>query len=174
MVNPFQLIAERLAEYGFYNFFLPWIITTAVFWGLFKKSGILGSDVVNGVLALAVSFFIWGYLISPAAVEITTPLSTFFTQMSIIVLVFLFGIVGASMLYPDFGGALKESIRGGGWLWVSIVIAVLLVFMSGLGGVIFKRPGIGVGGDITTIIYVLAVIVIGIFILSTVTSGGGG
>jgi len=54
MVAPFQIIAERLGEMGFYNFFVPWIITAAVIWGLLKKSNMFESSGLNAVLSLYV------------------------------------------------------------------------------------------------------------------------
>lgn len=171
MINPFQLVAERLAEYGFFGFMLPWLITSAVFYGLLKKSGIFSSEMINGLLSISVAFFIWGYLISPVAVELTTPLSTFFTQLSIIVVVFLFGLVAISMFHPDLGKTLSEVVKGGSFIWIGVVIVVLLLFMSGLGGIVF-RIGKGVAGDITVLFYVLLVFMIGLFILGSIKSGG--
>lgn len=171
MINPFRLVAERLAEYGFFGFMLPWLITTAIFYGLLKKSGIFPSEMINGILSISVAFFIWGYLISPVAVELTTPLSTFFTQLSVIVVVFLFGLVGVSMFHPDLGETLANLVKGGGFIWVGVVVVVILLFMSGLSGLIFRIGG-GVAGDITVLFYVLFIFIIGAFIMGLTTRGG--
>lgn len=152
MVNPFQLIAERMAEIGFYDFLLPWMITAAVFWGLLKRSNLFESPGVNAIVALAASFFLWGYVIGVASINVGGVMSTFMTQLSLILVAFLFVVVGATMFYPSIGD-LYESVKGSQWIIMSLVIGILLVVLSGMLGPVFSRLQFtGRSGDVMVIV----------------------
>jgi len=174
MVNPFQLIADRLADLGIFSFFLPWLITAAVFWGLLKKSGIFGST-INAILSLSVSFFLWGYLISAYAVDIGTPLSIFITQGTVFILVFLFGLVAASMFYPKFGEVLTGVFKGKLMIWIFMAIFFgVLFFTSGLHRVLIWGPETtGVESDVGTMVIILIALIVGVLILVGVQRAGG-
>ena len=105
MANPFQLITEMMADLGLFSFFLPWIITAAVMWGLLKRSKMFDPS-INAILSIAVSFFIWGFL-ARTAFDMGGPLATFITQGFVFMLVFVVSLVGASMFYPKFSETLN-------------------------------------------------------------------
>ena len=173
MVSPFQLIAEKLATLGFYSFFLPWLITAAVIWGLLKKSGFFGSF-VNAVIALSVSFFIWGYLVTAYATPLAAPLSAFILQGSVIILVFLFALIGASMFYPKFPETLGEKTKSMIWVFIGIFVGGLF-FTSGLYRVLsFGPPATGIAGDVTTLTIILVALIVGILVLTFIQGGKKG
>lgn len=173
MVNPFQLITERLADLGMFTFFLPWLITAAIMWGLLKRSKIF-DPTINAILSIAVSFFIWGYL-ARTAFEIGGPLSAFLTQGFVLIIVFVFALVGASMFYPKFPETLAEIFKSSAMIWIFIGIFFgALFFTSGLYTVLFTGPPVsGVQGDVNSMIVMLAALIIGILILVGVQRGVG-
>jgi len=173
MVNPFQLITERLVDLGVFSFFLPWVITAAVMWGLLKRSKI-SDPTINAILSIAVSFFIWGYLAN-TAFEIGEPLAAFITQGFVLMLVFVFGLVGASMFYPKFSETLTEVFKSSSMIWIFLGLFVgVLFFTSGLYKVLYPGyPSTGVRADVEAMIIMLAALIIGILILVGVQRGVG-
>jgi len=173
MVNPFQLITERLADLGIFSFFLPWVITTAVMWGLLKRSKMFDPS-INAILSIVVSFFIWGYL-AQAAFEIGTHLAAFITQGFVLMLVFVFGLVGASMFYPKFSETLTEVFKSSMMIWVFLGLFVgVLFFTSGLHEVLFYGSAdTGIQSDVQNMIIMLVALIIGILILVGVQRGAG-
>jgi len=174
MVNPFQLITERLVDLGVFSFFLPWIITAAVMWGLLKRSKVF-DPTINAILSIAVSFFVWGYL-AQTAFEIGAPLAAFITQGFVLMLVFVFGLIGASMFYPDFSKTLTEVFKSSSMIWIFLGLFVgVLFFTSGLFTVLFAGPsGTGIQTDVQNMIIMMAALIIGILILVGVQRGVGG
>jgi len=173
MVNPFQLITERLAGLGIFSFFLPWIITAAIMWGLLKRSKMFDPS-INAILSIALSFFIWGYL-AQTAFEIGAPLAAFITQGFVLILVFVFGLVGASMFYPKFSETLTEVFKSSSMIWIFLGLFFgVIFFTSGLYTVLFTSPlGTGIQADVQAMIIMLAALVIGILILVGVQRGVG-
>ncbi len=150
MDNLFQMIAIRLGELGFYDFLLPWLITSAIIWGLLQKSKIFGESAVaiNSVLSLAISFLVWGFLAS-SGFSIAGPLSHFFTMIAVVIIVISVGLIASSLFYPDFGKNLTDVFKGSGWIVAFLVIVGILFILSGLTSVLTKNlPKFGVGKDI--------------------------
>lgn len=175
MANPFQLIAKNLQELGIIGFFLPWIITAAIFWGLLKKSKIFESSIVNAIISLGASFFVMSYIFTSSTFDFGTALSVFITQATVIIIVFLFSLIGASMFYPKFDEVLAEKFKGTMvWVFIGLFMGALF-FTSGLYMVLNSFPTTGVQGDVTTMIIILVALIIGMLILvgvSRSTKGG--
>ncbi len=171
MVSPFEIAAQKIGELGFFNFVIPFFITLAVFYGLLKRSNLFSTG-INALLSISVSFFIWGYLVTTSGAELGVPFSKFFTQTTVIILVFLFSLVGASMFYPDFNEALKKAFPGGQFVWLFFGILIVIFFVtSGLGNV----TGIQnlIGSQAGVMVLVLFLLFIGVLI-ATLAGGGGG
>lgn len=174
MASPFQLIAENLQELGIIGFFLPWLITATIFWGLLRKSKMFESSIVNGILSLGASFFVFSYLYTGTSFDFGTALSVFITQATVIIIVFLFSLVGASMFYPKFDEVLTEKFKGTMvWVFIGLFMGALF-FTSGLYRVLDSFPTTGVQGDVTTIIMILVALIIGVLILAGVSRTSGG
>ena len=173
MLNPFQLITDRLADLGIFSFFLPWVITAAIMWGLLKRSKMF-DPTINAILSISVSFFVWGYLAS-TAFEIGAPLAAFITQGFVLMLVFVFGLVGASMFYPKFSETLTEVFKSSWIIWMFIGLFFgVLIFTSGLYTVLSSGyQGTGIQADVNAMIIMLAALIIGILILVGVQRGAG-
>jgi hypothetical protein len=175
MLDPFHLIIDRMTELGVINFFIPWIITTTVFWALLNKSKIFESPFVNAILSISVAFLFWGYLISPVAIQLGKNLSLFIAQGFVIIIVFMFGLLGASMFYPKFGEFLTESFKKRTMIWVFLALFFgVLFFTSGMYKVlIWENPTPGVRTDVTMLIVMLSALIIGMLILVGVKWGLG-
>jgi len=177
MVSPFQIVAERLGELGVYDFLLPWLITSALMWGLLKKSQIFGEDaiVINSVLSIAISFFLWGSLAIAGRTDVGVSLSKFFTQMVFLGIGFMVILVIGSLFFPDFPKKLTETIPVETMFWIIVVIGIILLVGSGLfnlGSLFYnflhsftKVPG----GDIGLVL--IAVIIL--LLILMITSGFG-
>lgn len=176
MVSPFEVIAVKLGELGVYSFFLPWVMTAALFWGLLKKSGVFESPSTNGVFSLVISFFVWGYLTSSGAVDIAIPLSTFIMQSSVFILLFLFAIIGGSMFYPDLSKVLVEQMKRRTMIYMFLGIFSLVFFTSGLYRIILgpSTTTTGPRGDINMIVAIIATFIIFILIIYGIQRGGVG
>jgi len=171
MPDLFRPIAEKLIELGFLGFFLPWLITAAIFWGLLKKSKLFDSIIINTILALSASFFLWGYLIGPTAIEIGGPLSIFMAQVSVLILVIVFGLVAASMFYPDLSKTLGETFKTRSAMYIMIALFFGLFFTSGLYRILIPEDVFtGSQGDVYTLILILAIMVGGLFIIIGIQS----
>ncbi len=165
MPDLFRPIAEKLIELGFLGFFLPWLITAAIFWGLLRKSKLFDSIIINAILALSASFFLWGYLIGPTAIEIGGPLSIFMAQVSVLILVIVFGLVGASMFYPDLSKTLGETFKSRSAMYIMIALFFGLFFTSGLYRILIPEDAFtGPQGDVYTLVLILAIMIGGLFI----------
>jgi len=134
MVSPFEAVARRLGELGVYDFLLPWLITSAIIWGLLEKSQIFGEGkaAINSVLSISISFFIWGFLIFTGSKEVGSSLSKFFTQMSFVAVGFAVILLVGSLFYPDFPEALEERIPKESMFWIVVVIGLVIAISVGL------------------------------------------
>ncbi|MBL7169399.1 MAG: hypothetical protein ISS48_00065 [Candidatus Aenigmarchaeota archaeon] len=134
MVNPFQRVAEKLGELGFYDFLLPWLITSAILWGLLSKSKLFGENavVINSVLSISISFFIWGFIIFTGS-DIGVGLSKFFTQMTFIAIGFAVILIIGSLFFPgDFSKILMEKRAAETLFWIIVIIGIVVLIGSGL------------------------------------------
>jgi hypothetical protein len=176
MLDPFHLIVDRLINLGVINFFIPWIITSTVFWALLNKSKLFGSAFVNAILSISLAFLFWGYLVSPVAIQLGTHMSMFIAQGFVIIFVFLFGLLGASMFYPKFDEFLTGAFKKRTMIWVFLALVFgVLFFTSGMYKVlIWESPAPGVRGDVTMLIIMLVALIIGMLILVAAKYGLGG
>ncbi len=132
MANPFEIVVQQLIDLGFYNFLFPFIITAALFFALLKKSKILGESVsINAAVSLSVAFLVFGFPVL-AGISLATPLATFFTQVTVWILIIVVGLVFASFFYPDLTGFLSKMITSRTMLFEMITLGVALMIISGL------------------------------------------
>jgi hypothetical protein len=153
-MNPMEVTIQKMRELGFFQFILPFIMTSAIFYGALRKSQIFGDPdknvTVNGIVALVAAFMVWSYPII-AGVNIETQLATFFTHGMIATVAIMLGLIVSSMFMPpnlpEFLG--KKFQTGRGWsiiLIVSILVGVIVLISSGLIGVLLPQ-GISLGGE---------------------------
>jgi hypothetical protein len=155
-MNPMELTIQKMRELGFFQFILPFIMTSAIFYGALRKSKIFGEPdknvTVNGIVALVAAFMVWSYPVI-AGVNIETQLATFFTHGMIATVAIMLGLIVSSMFMPpDLPKFLSEKFKTGRmWtviLLVGILVGVIVLISSGLIGVFLPQGiSLGDGGD---------------------------
>src|SRR5437879_1623057 len=104
----------RLAQLGFFNFFLPFLLTLAVFFGLLRKSKIFGEPeqniAVNGVVAIVAAFMVWSYPVL-AGVDVATQFAKFFFDVLVVFMGIVVSLLIVGMfLPPDLPARLSEKL----------------------------------------------------------------
>lgn len=179
MADIFTPVIERLRDIGAFNFLFPYMLTSAVFYGLLRKSQVFGkpdeNTAVNAVVSLIASLMVWAYPII-AGVDIETQLVAFFTQGLVVTLVFMLALLITGMfLPPDLPKHLAEGLfsgnKAGGILVVGIVIGLIILGTSGMWNVLF---GPQVFGETPTdVLVAIVVIVLLVVPIIFITYGGG-
>jgi uncharacterized membrane protein YjfL (UPF0719 family) len=188
MADLFQPVIQKLIDLGFYNFFFPFLIAAALFFGLLKKSKLFGDSVViNAVVSLSLAFMIMGFpVIWGQPGFFALPLSAFFAQGTVILLIFMLAFIGASFFYPDMTKWILEVFKHRTMLTIMIAVAFGLLFTSGLIQVLFigiSPPSSGGAGgqqtagktpfDVIIIVAGIIIFVIMIIIAASVVRGTG-
>ena len=155
MTNPFETVILNMRETGMFQFLLPFMLSSAIFYGLLRKSQIFGeparSVTINAVIALVASFMVWA---SPIllGIDIQTHLASFFVQGISVTLVVMVGLMIVGMIAPpDLPGHFKEVFKTHPTAWMVILVGGVLAgfivaISSGLMTVYF--PDLGLGGGI--------------------------
>jgi small-conductance mechanosensitive channel len=168
----FEEIIQKLSELGFYNFLLPFIIVSAILYAILRKTKVLGeSPLINGIVSIAVSFFIFGLPVLTGTGGFGKPMSNFFSQLIVVVLIIAFGLLVAGLFVPNLMEKMMEWMKGSAIIWVIIIIVVLLAISSGLFSFIASpiQNALGSGGD-TFIVILIVLIAVGI--IAAASAGG--
>jgi len=155
MANPFETAILNMRDMGVFQFMLPFMLTAAIFYGLLRKSQILGepksSVAVNATVAMVAAFMIWA---SPIilGIDIEAHLTAFFVQGMAVILVVMVGMMILSMIAPPnfsdiIKGVFSSPKTGQRLVTIMIVIAVILAISSGFLDVFFPSQS-GSGGGI--------------------------
>ena len=189
MVDVFTIVIKKLQEMGAFNFLFPFMLTTAIFYGLLRKSKLfsvtkkeykrdkggkqiteeveVGSS-VNAIIALVAGFMVWAYPIL-SGVNIEQQLSMFFMQGTIATLVLIVVLMLTGMfLPPDLPKQLQDlffknnKLGVGAILIIAAVVGIIILVTSGLLNLIVGPifTKIDLGNDT-----VLTVVVLGLLIL---------
>ena len=129
MANPFETVILRLNQLGFFQFLLPFILTSAIFYGALRKSQIFGESerniAVNAVVALVASLMVWSAPII-LGIDIQTKLATFFVQGMSATLVTMVSLIVVGMFAgPNLGSELKEKL-GSKYLGLALVLGLIV------------------------------------------------
>jgi len=187
VVDIFTIVIKKLQEMGAFNFLFPFMLTTAIFYGLLRKSKLFsitrkehrkdksGKDFemevevggsVNAIIALVAGFMVWAYPIL-AGINIEQQLSAFFIQGMIVTLVFVVVLMLTGLfLPPDLPKQLQEQFLKGNKVGIILVgaaiVGIIILLTSGLLnliiGPIFMK--IDLANDT-----ILSVVVLGLLIL---------
>jgi hypothetical protein len=185
MANPFETVILNMRGTGIFQFLLPWMLSTAIFFGLLRKSQIFGeperTTMINAVVAIVAAFMVWSAPIL-LGIDMETKLSAFFVQGTSATLVVLLGLMIVSMFFPpdlpkQLGVLLNAKGPAGGVLIFGILIAAGILISSGLIGVIlpgFSLAGLGgtggIGGDTVSTVLMVALLLGTVLIIAW---GGG-
>jgi hypothetical protein len=144
MSDIFSPIISKLIGYGFFNL-LTFILAMVLVYALLRQRKIFGeSPLINGLISFSIAFFIFAYPVI-SGISLTLPLTSFFAQAFIFMLLFFIGFLIASFFYPNLAEVLKDFFRSRNTLFAIIGLSLVLFVSSGLIGVIyttsFKTPG---------------------------------
>jgi len=173
MPDVFTPVIERLTELGFFTFMLPYLLTSAIFYGLLRKSQVFGKPdenvAVNAVVSLIAAFMVWA---SPVilGIDIQTQMATFFVQVVAISVVFIVALLITGMFLPSnltqyLADNLFKGNKAGGALIIGIVLAFIIFATSGLWSTvlppdIFKETSDVAAGIVMIILLVVPIIFI--------------
>lgn len=177
MVNIFETAVTSLVDLGFYNLVI-FVFALAIFYAVIKRTKIFGdSTTINGVLAFAVAFMVFGYPVI-IGYSLVTPFVTMFTQTTVFIMVFVIAFLISSFFYPDMPKFLAENFKTRGMLYNAIAIGIAIAILSGGVSVLTNVPkgNEGIPGAPSEVIVMAAGVIILIIVLivaSAVVSGKG-
>jgi len=186
MASPFESVILRLNQLGFFQFFLPFILTSAIFYGALRKSQIFGEPeknvAVNGVISLVASMLVWSAPVI-LGIDIQTSLATFFVQGLAATLVIMVSLIVVGMFAPSgLSKTLSDALGRkylGAVLIMGLIIGFAILFTSGLinlfvpGGL--SGSNFGLDSDtLTLVIFAVLLAVTVIFIVAGSSGGKGG
>ncbi len=136
MANPFQTVILKLRDMGAFQFLFPFMLTSAVFYGLLRKSQIFGEPdkniSVNAVVALVASFMVWAYPIL-SGVNIEQELASFFMHGVSATLTIMVGLLISSMfIQPNLPKQLSEIFGDKKTTFWSVVLVAALLIGGGI------------------------------------------
>jgi hypothetical protein len=132
MATPTQNVITNLLNLGVYDIIL-FALFAAIFYAMLRKMKILGdSAILNGVISIGISFLIFGFPVITGMGSLVTYFSTFFTQVSVILLIFFIGVLIASFFYPDLPGMLTKTFVNRTTLVALLALGAILFLTSGL------------------------------------------
>lgn len=135
MADLFEPAANYLVSSGFMNLML-FIFFSAIIYALLRRSKLFGeSALINGIVSLVPSFFIF---IFPyiSGISLIPNFTIFFTQLMVFSLIFIFGLIIASLFYPNLLEFISKTFKHRTQIWIGIAIVVVLLITSGLINVI--------------------------------------
>lgn len=195
MVSAMETAILKLQSLGFFTFILPFLLVSAIFYGLLRKSQVFGKPeenvVVNAIVALVAGFMVWAYPVIGAAasgVNIETLLADFFFKASIATLTVMLGLLIAGMFLPsDLPSKIAATIgskgRGVGAIVIgSLLVVVVAAASSGVLNVFlpngFAFSGFNFGGGIaidqTTLLSMVMIIAMAGAVMGIVWGSGKG
>ncbi|MEM5835471.1 MAG: hypothetical protein QW040_00560 [Candidatus Aenigmatarchaeota archaeon] len=171
--NPFLDMVKSFRISGVFDIFI-FILFFVAFYAILTKSKVLGSNPgINGIVALIAAFFISLYS-TFTGFSLIEPLSRFFTQASVIGIMFIMALVIASVFYPDLPKMLGEYIKGPVILYVLIPLALALLITSRTIWVLWAgykvTPGAGLSGDVP--ILIIGLLIFGVLLIIAGIIGG--
>jgi hypothetical protein len=184
MANPFETVILNMRQTGMFQFLLPFMLSSAIFYGLLRKSQIFGdpqrSVVINAVVALVASFMVWAAPII-LGIDMETSLASFFVQGTSATLVVLVGLLIVSMFFPpdlaaQLGKVFNSKRSTGALLILGLLIALAVLFSSGMITIFIPNSVLSglnasISGDTITSIVIVALLLGTVLLM---VWGGGG
>jgi hypothetical protein len=168
MTSALETLLINLNRMGFFAF-LPFLLTSAIFYGLLRRSKIFGEPekniVVNATVALVAAFMVWAYpIITGTSIEEYQQFfSSFFLKGTIATLTVVIGLIIANMFFPEgFGVTLNEKLKGKfivGIIMFGLLVGAAVFFASGALTFFGIKEGEGIDMDLVySIIFLIAFI----------------
>jgi len=137
MSDVFTLLISKLVGLGFFNL-LIFLLALALIYALLKQRKVFGDNpIINGIVAFSIAFFIFAYPVI-SGISLVVPITTFFSQAFVFILLFFIGLLIASFFYPDFSTTLSQFFRSRNVLFAMIALSLALFATSGLVGIIYS------------------------------------
>lgn len=166
----FQQAIETLIELGFYKFFLPFILISAIVYAVLRKSQLFGeSPIISGIISMSIAFFVFGLPVL-GGLSLVKPLTSFFGQITVVILIISFGLLMTGLFVPDLMGKLGEWATGGGIVWWMIVIVLLIAVSSGLFYFISSPMSVSLGSG-GKLFFVFLILILFIILITSVAGG---
>ncbi len=175
MATPFDLVINNLIDLGFFQFILPFMITSAIFYGLLRKGKLFGEPDknvgVNAVISLGAAFLVWA---SPIiiGIDITADLALFFVQgVSAMLIISIAAMIATMFFGEDLPKQLKDRFHGQTVWWVILIAAFMIgagmFFSSGLINIFIPEGSAPIGGsyDIQSMVITIAVLAVFLIII---------
>ena len=122
-------IIQSFANIGIIDFVLPFLLTTVVLFALLRKSKIFSrTPIVNIILPIAIGLLIMG-VPNILGLSFTTQFSSFFFQLTILILFFTIGGIIVSFFVSKLDNIFKNKQI---FIGLGIIISIILFFTSGL------------------------------------------
>lgn len=142
-----DLIAQA-KDIGIFQFYLPFILMFAIFYGLLDRAKIFGKDStgkrINLIIALSFSaFLLIATPVGPAALDLSTFLANFAQGTLLVVITILVFLVVLAMLVVPTGKDITNVWSDVKWIIIAAIILAVGVYASSGGLSLF--PGISFG-----------------------------
>ena len=181
MADIFVEVVQRLWDLGILKYLLPYMLSSAIFYGLLRKSQVFGKPdenaAVNSVVSMVAAFMMFSYPIV-AGIDIGEHLVYFFTQSAVVILVFMMALMIAGMFLPsDLPDYLSKNLlkgnKAGAVILLGILFAFIVVVSSGLWTAVLGPELVNMSDDIfITIVAIILLIAPVIFIVWPSKTGG--
>ncbi len=173
MASPFETIINNLQQIGAFQFLFPFLLTSAIFYGLLRRSQIFGKPeqnvAVNAVVAIVAAFMVLGYPIL-AGVNIQVELSKFFFGSVVSILTIVVGLMILGAVVPGgIGEEFAKRWKGGGmaaFLVFGILVAIGILASTGLINVFFPTNLPFISTDVILTIAILFAMVISVGLIA--------
>lgn len=125
-----EAIRSNLIETGIITYVVPTILFFSIMYVFLTRSKIVESKLLSATIAFFSSLLI---LVFPIAtgINLSLYLSVFFSHLFILSLIFLVGLIVASIFYPNFTEILSR-FKSRSMIGIMIIIALIAFITSGL------------------------------------------
>ena len=166
-------------DFGIFEFYLPFVLMFAIFYGLLSKSKLFGEPNekrvrnINVIVSIVAALFVMVY--PPSGITLTTFFGTFFTQIMVVLTAILCFALILYMMLP--AGTIENMVKDP-WNYAKFLlpiaaIIVLIIFFAaggpelfGISDISIVLPGLGLSTeDIVTIILIVLFIIVIWFIV---------
>jgi hypothetical protein len=168
----FSSLTEKLQGMGFFEILL-FLLFSIIFFALLARSKVLGGNaIINGFVALAISFLIFVYPVF-TGFSLVEPMSRFFTQLSVIAMLLVFAVVLSSVFYPDMVKMMVEYFTKPNMISLMIILVLVLLIISRTIWTFWAGLKISPTGSSSDMVIIIVALLIFIVILYVAASIGG-
>jgi len=174
----FESLLTLAKTYGFFEFYLPFLLVFSLFYGLLQKSKVFGEGGtrINLIISMVASFYI--LIFSPMSIQISTFFSTFFAETSLAIITLVVGMMIVSLLagniFDPAGWKNVWSKSLGLIVFGGFLLGIIIFWTSG-GFELFGQiaPGVAVGTEDLMLIILIGFTVVIMWYMSRGEGGGG-